>query len=364
MTESPAVEFWASPTGWVLLSVGQIILVVIVLLFAVVYLIYADRKIYAAVGLRRGPNVVGAFGLLQNFADALKFVFKEFVIPASANKPAFLAAPVISVTTAFLAWAVIPFGPDWAIADINVGILFVFAISSLGVFGVILGGWSSNSKYPFLGSLRSTAQMISYEVAIGFAIVTVIILSESANLQEIIRLQSGGFWNWNVFGGPGLYTLPLTFVMVPMMVIFFVCALAETNRPPFDLPEAESELVAGYQTEYSSTGFLMYYLAETVNIIFMCALISILFFGGWQAPFPTPFTDTWSATAANLFGLFWLSLKIVFFFFVFALVRTVVPRYRYDQLMRLAWKVFLPATLAGVVAVAGYKSYLYTLAAT
>ena len=358
MTEHTALDFWDGPMGWTLMSVGQIVLVMIVLLFAVVYLIYADRKIYAAVGLRRGPNVVGAFGLLQNFADALKFVFKEFLIPSSANKAVFVLAPILSVTTAFAAWAVIPFGPDWAIADINVGILYIFAISSMGVFGVILGGWSSNSKYPFFGSLRSTAQMISYEVAIGFAIVTVIILAESANMQEIIRLQSGGFWNWNVFGGPGLEFLPLTLVMVPMMVIFFVCALAETNRPPFDLPEAESELVAGYQTEYSSTGFLMYYLAETVNIILMCALISILFFGGWQAPFPTPFLENWSTTSTNLFGLFWLSFKIVFFFFVFALVRTVVPRYRYDQLMRLSWKVFLPATLAGVVLVAGWKIYV------
>ncbi len=358
MTPATALDFWQTPLGWTLLSVGQIILVVIVLLFAVVYLIYADRKIYAAVGLRRGPNVVGAFGLLQNFADALKFVFKEFLIPASANKPVFLLAPILSVVTAFGAWAVIPFGPDWAIADINVGILYIFALSSMGVFGVILGGWSSNSKYPFFGSLRSTAQMISYEVAIGFAIVTVIILAESANLQDIIRLQSGGFWNWNVLGGPGLEQLPLALVMIPMMVIFFVCALAETNRPPFDLPEAESELVAGYQTEYSSTGFLMYYLAETVNIILMCALVSILFFGGWQAPFPTPFLEDWSTVAANLFGLFWLSFKIVFFFFMFALVRTVVPRYRYDQLMRLCWKVFLPATLAGVVLVAGWKAYL------
>ncbi len=243
------------------------------------------------------------------------------------------------------------------VANINVGILYLFAISSLGVYGIIMGGWASNSKYPFLGSLRSAAQMVSYEVSIGFVIITVILLTGSLNLQTIVEKQAGGFWNWNVLGGGGLANLPAALVMIPMSVIFFISALAETNRPPFDLPEAESELVAGYQVEYSSTPYLLFMIGEYANIVMMCAMISILFFGGWQAPFPTPFTAHWPATAASFFGFAWLFVKILFFFFIFALVKAVVPRYRYDQLMRLGWKVFLPTSIAAVVVIGGWRVF-------
>jgi NADH-quinone oxidoreductase subunit H len=269
----------------------------------------------------------------------------------------FLLAPLVSFTLAFGAWAVIPLAPGWVVANINVGILYLFAISSLGVYGIIMGGWASNSKYPFLGSLRSAAQMVSYEVSIGFVIITVILLSGSLNLQTIVEKQAGGFWNWNVLGGGGWKNLPAALVMIPMSVIFLISALAETNRPPFDLPEAESELVAGYQVEYSSTPYLLFMIAEYANIVMMCAMISILFFGGWEAPFPTPFTAHWPATAASFFGFAWLFLKILFFFFIFALVKAVVPRYRYDQLMRLGWKVFLPASLLAVALIAGWREF-------
>src|ERR687894_1163847 len=303
------------------------------LLISVAFLLYADRKVWAAVQLRRGPNVVGPWGLLQSFADLLKFVLKEPIIPASANKGMFLLAPLLMCTLSLAAWAVIPLNAGWAIADINVGILYIFAISSLGVYGVIVGGWASNSKYPFLGALRSAAQMVSYEVSIGFVIITVLLCVGSLNLTDIVLAQ---------LTGPGtMLGLPPTFLdwhwlaLFPMFVIFFISAMAETNRPPFDLPEAESELVAGYMVEYSSTPYLLFMLGEYVAVVLICALTTILFLGGWLPPFDfAPFT--WIP------GIVWFLLKLFFLFFMFALVKAMVPRYRYDQLMRLGWKVFLP----------------------
>ncbi len=351
------MNFWATPGGWTLITLGQILLVTVVLLLSVAFLILADRKIFAGTQMRKGPNVVGPFGLLQSFADLGKFLLKELIIPDGADKFVFLLAPVISVTLALGAWSAIPFAPGWVVANINVGVLYLLAISSLGVYGIIMGGWASNSKYPFLGSLRSAAQMVSYEVSIGFVIITVILLVGSMNLQTIVAHQGGGFWNWNVLGGAGLKNLPLALVMIPMSVVFFISALAETNRPPFDLPEAESELVAGYQVEYSSSAYMLFYLAETSNIILMCSLISVLFFGGWQAPFPTPFLTSWWPIFVNLFGLFWFVVKVGFWFFMFAMVRAIVPRYRYDQLMRLGWKVFLPGSLLAVVLVAAWRVF-------
>jgi NADH-quinone oxidoreductase subunit H len=351
------VTFWTTPLGWLLVTVGQILLVVVGLLLSSAYIIYADRKIFAGVQMRKGPNVVGPFGLLQSFADLGKFLIKELVIPAGADKVVFLLAPLISVTLALGAWAVMPLAPGWVVSNVNVGVLYLFAVSSLGVYGVIMGGWASNSKYPFLGALRSAAQMISYEVSIGFVIVTVILLSGTLNLQTIVMRQAGGFWHWNVLGGAGWTGLPAALVMIPMAVIFFISSLAETNRPPFDLPEAESELVAGYQVEYSSAPYMLFYLAETTNIILMCAFISVLFFGGWQAPFPTPFLASWPATLASAFGFVWLAIKTFFFFFLNAMVRSVVPRYRYDQLMRLGWKVFLPTSIAAVVLVGAWRVF-------
>ncbi|MBV8682936.1 MAG: NADH-quinone oxidoreductase subunit NuoH [Caulobacteraceae bacterium] len=349
--------FWSTPGGWLLLTVGQILAVLIWILLSLAFLLLADRKIWAGVQMRKGPNVVGPFGLLQSFADFLKFVLKEIVIPAGADKTVFLLAPLIMFTLAFGAWAVMPLAPGWVVSNINVGVLYLFAISSLGVYGVIMGGWASNSKYPFLGSLRSAAQMVSYEVSIGFVIVTVILLAGSLNLVTIVERQAGGFWNWNVLGGGGLKDLPAALVMIPMSVIFFVSSLAETNRPPFDLPEAESELVAGYQVEYSSTPYLLFMIGEYANIVLMCALITTLFFGGWQAPFPTPFTAHWNPTAASFFGFMWFFLKIIFFFFLFAVVKAVVPRYRYDQLMRLGWKVFLPTSLVAVALIGAWRVF-------
>ncbi len=348
---------WGSTIGWTLLTVGQILAVVVWILISLAFLLLADRKIWAGVMMRKGPNVVGPFGLLQSFADFLKFVLKEIVIPAGADKFVFMLAPLVMFILSFGAWAVVPLAPGWVVANINVGVLYLFAVSSMGVYGIIMGGWASNSKYPFLGSLRSTAQMVSYEVSIGFVIITVVLLTGSLNLQTIVEKQAGGFWNWNVLGGGGLRQLPVALVMIPMSVIFFISALAETNRPPFDLPEAESELVAGYQVEYSSTPYLLFMIAEYANIVLMCAMISILFFGGWQAPFPTPFTASWPATAASFFGFMWLFLKILFFFFIFAMIKAIVPRYRYDQLMRLGWKVFLPASLVAVALVAGWRVF-------
>jgi NADH-quinone oxidoreductase subunit H len=317
------------------LIVGKSLLLIACLLIFIAYILLADRKIWAAVQLRRGPNVVGPFGLLQSFADLLKFFFKEPIIPAGANKGVFLLAPLVTTVLALAAWAVIPVSEGWAIANINVGILYIFAISSLGVYGVIMGGWASNSKYPFLGALRSAAQMVSYEVSIGFVIITVLLCVGSLNLTAIVQAQES---DWGMLGW---YWLPL----FPMFVIFFISALAETNRPPFDLPEAESELVAGFMVEYSSTPYLLFMLGEYVAIMTMCALTVILFMGGWLPPVPfAPFT--WVP------GVVWFMLKMCLVFFMFAMVKAIVPRYRYDQLMRLGWKVFLPLSLASVVIVA------------
>jgi NADH-quinone oxidoreductase subunit H len=320
----------------VLIIIGKSVLMLVALLLFIAFALYADRKVWAAVQLRRGPNVVGPWGLLQSFADLTKFALKEPIIPMSANKGIFLLAPLVTATLALAAWAVIPLSDGWAIADINVGVLYLFAISSLGVYGVIMGGWASNSKYPFLGALRSAAQMVSYEVSLGFVIITVLMIAGSLNLSQIVRAQdtSLGLFGW--------YWLPL----FPMFVIFFISAMAETNRPPFDLPEAESELVAGFMVEYSSTPFLMFMLGEYVAIMGMCALGTILFLGGWLAPVPFP-PFTWVP------GVIWFVLKASFLFFLIAMVKAFVPRYRYDQLMRLGWKVFLPLSLAAVVVVAG-----------
>ena len=325
--------------GWflsLLLLVGKSFLLLAVLLIYVAYVLYADRKVWAAVQLRRGPNVVGPFGLFQSFADMIKFVLKEPIIPAGANKGVFLLAPFITGMLALSAWAVVPVADGWAIANLNVGVLYVFAISSLGVYGVIMGGWASNSKYPFLSALRSAAQMVSYEVSIGFVIITVLLCAGSLNLSDIVRAQDTklGIFGW--------YWLPL----FPMFIIFFISALAETNRPPFDLVEAESELVAGFMVEYSSTPYMMFMLGEYVAIVTMCSLTTILFLGGWLSPIPfAPFT--WIP------GVFWFVFKATAVFFMFAMVKAFVPRYRYDQLMRLGWKVFLPISLFMVVLVAG-----------
>jgi NADH-quinone oxidoreductase subunit H len=358
-------DFWSSPAGWSLIHVGQILLVLVGVLISLAFLILADRKIWAGVQMRKGPNVVGPFGLLQSFADMLKFVFKEPIIPAGADKFVFVLAPMISVVFGLIGWAVIPFGPGWVVADINVGILYLFATSSLGVYGVIMAGWSSNSKYPFLGGLRSAAQMISYEVSLGLILITVVTLAGSMNLGTIVEKQQGWFWHWNVLGGGGLRQLPLLVVMIPMSIMFFASFLAETNRPPFDLPEAESELVAGYQVEYSSTLYLLIMLAEYSNIVLMCALISTLFFGGWSAPYPTTgwFTGDWSfigipaSVWGGLHGVLWLVVKVVFWFFMVALMKAIVPRYRYDQLMRLGWKVFLPTSLVAVIVVFAWRVF-------
>ena len=318
--------------GILLLTVGQVLLIVVPLLVALAFLMYADRKIWAAVQMRKGPNIVGAFGLLQSFADFIKYIVKEVIFPAGADRAVFLLAPMITLVMALIAWAVIPFNDGWVLADINVAILYIFAISSLEVYGVIMGGWASNSKYPFLGSLRSAAQMISYEVSIGLIIIGVIISTGSMNLTAIVHAQDGnyGLLNW--------YFIP----HFPMMFLFLISALAETNRPPFDLPEAESELVAGYQVEYSSTPFLLFMIGELVAVVLMCALISLMFFGGWLSP--VGFLPD---------GIHWMILKMLAVFFVFSMVKAIVPRYRYDQLMRLGWKVFLPISLFWVALTAG-----------
>ncbi len=331
------VEFFTTTNlGILLLTLGKCLLVLVPLLLALAFLMYMDRKVWAAVQMRKGPNVVGAFGLLQSFADFLKYIVKEVVVPAGADKGVFFLAPMISFVLAVIAWAVIPFNDGWVLSDINVAILYVFAVSSLEVYGVIMGGWASNSKYPFLGSLRSAAQMISYEVSIGLIIIGVILSTGSMNFGDIVAAQDGdyGIFSW--------YWLP----HLPMVVLFFVSALAETNRPPFDLPEAESELVAGYQVEYSSTPFLLFMIGELMAVVLMCALTSLLFFGGWLSPIPG-LPD----------GIIWLVLKMVFFFFIFAMVKAITPRYRYDQLMRIGWKVFLPLSLAWVVIVAFFAQY-------
>ncbi len=321
-------EFLTTPVGIALLVAAQCLLVIGFVMVSLLFLVYGDRKIWAAVQMRRGPNVVGVFGLLQTVADALKYVVKEIVIPAGADRTVFMMAPMVSFVLAMIAWAVIPFNDTWVLADINVAILYVFAISSLEVYGVIMGGWASNSKYPFLGSLRSAAQMISYEVSLGLIIVGIIISTGSMNFGDIVRAQDTGY------GLFGWYWLP----HLPMVALFFISALAETNRPPFDLPEAESELVAGYQVEYSSTPFLLFMAGEYIAIFLMCALTTLLFFGGWLSPIPG-LPD----------GALWMVAKMGFFFFLFAMVKAITPRYRYDQLMRIGWKVFLPLSLAWVV---------------
>ncbi|AWB48101.1 NADH-quinone oxidoreductase subunit NuoH [Gemmobacter aquarius] len=325
------MDFFSTTLGIGVLVAAQCLLVVGFVMISMLFLVYGDRKIWAAVQMRRGPNVVGPWGLLQTVADALKYVLKEIVIPAGADRPVYFLAPMLSFVLAMMAWAVIPFNSGWVLANINVAILFVFAMSSLEVYGVIMGGWASNSKYPFLGSLRSAAQMISYEVSLGLIIIGIIISTGSMNFTAIVEAQRGdfGLFNW--------YWLP----HLPMVALFFISALAETNRPPFDLPEAESELVAGFMVEYSSTPFLLFMAGEYIAIFLMCALMSLLFFGGWLSPIPG-LPD----------GALWMIAKMAFFFFLFAMVKAIVPRYRYDQLMRIGWKVFLPLSLGWVVVVA------------
>ena len=316
-------------------EIYKILYVLIPVLVSVAMIVWLDRRIWAFVQKRRGPNVVGPFGLFQTLADALKYIFKEIIIPASSNKIIFILAPIVTMTLALIAWAVIPFSEDYVLADINVGILYIFAISSLGVYGIIMGGWASNSKYPFLGSIRSAAQMVSYEVSIGVIIINVLLCVGSLNLSDIVLAQEK-IW----------FVIPL----FPMFVIFFISSLAETNRPPFDLPEAEAELVAGYQTEYSGMMYAMFWLGEYANILLMCALGSVLFLGGWLAPMDIPLFDIVPPPV-------WLILKILFLFVLFALIKAIVPRYRYDQLMRLGWKVFLPFSLIWVVLTSGYLLY-------
>ena len=317
----------------------KILFLLVPVLVSVAMIVWLDRRVWAFVQKRQGPNVVGPFGLLQSLADALKYIFKEIIIPASSNKIIFILAPIITMTLALIAWAVIPFSETYVLANINVGILYIFAVSSLGVYGIIMGGWASNSKYPFLGSIRSAAQMVSYEVSIGIIIINVLLCVGSLNLTDIVIAQEN-MW----------FVIPL----FPMFIIFFISALAETNRPPFDLPEAEAELVAGYQTEYSGMMYAMFWLGEYANILLMCALGSILFLGGWLSPINLyPF---------NLIpGAFWLIFKILFLFILFALVKAIVPRYRYDQLMRLGWKIFLPLSLIYVVLTASYLFYFNLL---
>ena len=313
----------------------QISLILIPVLISVALVVWLDRRIWGAVQKRKGPNVVGPFGLLQTVADALKYIFKEIIIPASSNKVIFILAPIVTMTLALVAWAVIPFDNELVLADINVGILYLFAVSSLGVYGIIMGGWASNSKYPFLGAIRSAAQMVSYEVSIGIIIINVLLCVGSLNLTDIVNAQQG-LW----------FVVPL----FPMFVVFFISALAETNRPPFDLPEAEAELVSGYQTEYSGMMYAMFWLGEYANILLMCAMGAILFLGGWLPPLDIfPFNV--------IPGPLWMILKILFLFFLFALVKAIVPRYRYDQLMRLGWKILLPFSLFYVVLTASYLFY-------
>ena len=316
-------------------EIYKILFLVIPILVSVAMIVWLDRRVWGLVQKRRGPNVVGPFGLFQTLADALKYIFKEIIIPASANKTIFILAPIITMTLALVAWAVIPLSETLVLSDINVGILYLFAISSLGVYGIIMGGWASNSKYPFLGAIRSAAQMVSYEVSIGIIIINVLLCVGSLNLNDIVLAQK------NVW-----YVIPL----FPMFVIFFISALAETNRPPFDLPEAEAELVAGYQTEYSGMMYAMFWLGEYANILLMCAMGSILFLGGWLPPL-----DIYPLNIVP--APFWMILKILFLFFLFAIIKAIVPRYRYDQLMRLGWKVFLPFSLIYVVLTAGFLLY-------
>jgi NADH-quinone oxidoreductase subunit H len=333
-------ELWTAYLWPLIVMVFESVVLLVILLVAIAYILYADRKIWAAVQIRRGPNVVGPWGLFQSFADMIKFVVKEPVVPAGSNKGIFLLAPLIGCVLPLAAWAVIPVNAGWVIADINVGILYVLAISSLGVYGIIMAGWASNSKYPFLSALRSAAQMVSYEVSIGFVIITVLLCAGSLNLSAIVAAQDT---RWGLLGW---YWLPL----FPMFIIFFISALAETNRPPFDLVEAESELVAGFMTEYGSTPYMLFMLGEYVAICTMCAMMTILFMGGWLSPIPF-----WPFTLVP--GVIWFTLKAFAVFWMFSLVKAFVPRYRFDQLMRLGWKVFLPISLAMVAIVAGVLQY-------
>jgi NADH-quinone oxidoreductase subunit H len=350
MTDQPAT-FW---DGFILFATtaGLSLALLTGLLVIIAYLLLLDRKVWAAVQLRKGPNVVGPWGLLQSFADLIKFAVKEPVIPASANKGVFLLAPLATAVFALAAWAVIPINENswgkWVISDLNVGILYVLAVSSLGVYGVIMGGWASNSKYPFMAALRSAAQMVSYEVSIGFVIITVLLLVGSLNMTDIVRAQSDGMGT--SAGLPASFLDWHWLVLFPMFVIFFISALAETNRPPFDLVEAESELVAGFMVEYSSTPYLLFMLGEYVAIVTMCAMGTILFLGGWLPPL-----DIWPLNAVP--GIIWFILKATFLFFMFAMVKAMVPRYRYDQLMRLGWKVFLPLSLVAVIVVAAVVQF-------
>jgi NADH-quinone oxidoreductase subunit H len=325
--------------AWLLSTIIGILVIALPLMLAVAMIIYADRKIWAAMALRRGPNVVGPFGLLQSFADGLKVFLQETIVPSASNKSLFLIAPIITFTVALMAWAVIPFGVGVLVSNINVGLLYILAISSLGVYGVVLAGWASNSKYPFYSAIRASAQMISYEVSIGFILITVVLWAGSFNMSTIVESQKGyyGFLNGNGFN-------PLLF---PMAIMFLISAMAETARAPFDLTEAESELVAGYQTEYSSMAFALFWLGEYANVILMCGLNAILFWGGYLPPFD------W-APLYMVPGIIWFLLKIAFFFFVFSWVKATVPRYRYDQLMRLGWKIFLPTSLFFVFLVSGF----------
>src|SRR6476619_700159 len=340
MADFFASSFWTGFLWPLIIMVAESLLLLVVLLIAIAYLLLADRKIWAAVQLRRGPNVVGPWGLLQSFADLLKFVLKEPTIPSGANKGVFLLAPLVTCVLALAAWAVIPVNVGWMIADINVGILYIFAISSLMVYGVIMAGWASNSQYAFLAAIRSAAQMVSYEVSIGFVLITVLLCAGTLKLSGIVAAQD------TRFGMFGWYWLPL----LPMFVVFYVSALAETNRPPFALVEAESELVAGFMVEYGSSPYMMFMLGEYVAIATMCAMGTILFLGGWLSPVPfAPFT--WVP------GVIWFTLKALFMFFLFAMAKAMVPRYRYDQLMRLGWKVFLPLSLAMVAIVAAVIQY-------
>lgn len=345
---------WPVEIEWGLVKTGQVLAIMIYLLLTLAFILLFDRKVWAAVQLRKGPNVVGPFGSLQSFADFFKFVFKEIVIPAGANKTVFLLAPLITFVLAFVGWAVVPFANNVVIADLNVGILYLFAISSLGVYGIIMGGWASNSKYPFLGGLRSAAQMVSYEVSIGFVIITVLLLVGSLNLGVIVENQRDGLWMWHGFRLFNIAEFPANLfvgvTMFAMLVVFFVSALAETNRPPFDLPEAESELVAGYQVEYSSTPYLLFMIGEYLNIVLMCAMINILFLGGWHLP--------WGPVDNPFLGFIVLGVKMWFIFFLFAMVKAIVPRYRYDQLMRLGWKIFLPTSLAAVIVIGYYVTFI------
>jgi NADH-quinone oxidoreductase subunit H len=326
-------------TVWPLLEIiGKILLVAVPLMIAMAMTTYYERKVIAAMQLRKGPNVVGFFGLLQPFADGLKLIFKETIWPTQASKIVFIAAPMVTFALALLGWAVIPLSENFVIADINVGILYLFAISSLGVYGIIMAGWASNSKYAFLGAIRSSAQMVSYEVSIGFVIVTVLLLVGSLNLGDVVASQAGGIANWHAVG-----------ILFPMFIVFFISALAETNRHPFDLPEAEAELVSGYNVEYSSMSFALFFLGEYMNMILMSGMITILFLGGWYAPV---------AALDFIPGVLWFVGKVFFCLFVFIWARATLPRYRYDQLMRLGWKVFLPLSLVWVVLVSAYVVFV------